>query len=113
MAKSTERHSRERLAVIAKSLAISAEQVRKAGIIRRTFSDGPEALTSGKYRVNKLFKMAKGDSRVGLHVLIEPEIRDAIKASAQIRGITVNEWVNRMINSHYQNIVVTEEPANG
>jgi hypothetical protein len=97
MAKSKDRHKKESLAIIASQLAVSAETARKCRVVNRTFSDGEELLMSGRYRVDKLYKLAKGDKRVGLHILINPELREAIKMQARENGISVTELINNIL----------------
>ena len=97
MAKSTERHKRESRSKISELMNVSAETTRKAGVISRFFTDGSEAMASGEHKVNSLYKLAKGDSRVGLHILIEPELRERLKAQAKAQGVTVQELVSETL----------------
>ena len=97
MAKSTERHKRERLAKLGDKFSISAEQIRRAGIAKANFSDAEELMQSGEMSVNRLYKLAKGDRRVGLHIMIPPELRERIKQSAKDNGATVNELLTEVL----------------
>ena len=97
MSKSTERHKRESRSKIAELMNVSAETVRKAGTVSSFFADGSEAMASGQYKVNSLYKLAKGDTRVGLHILIDPELRTKLKAQAKAQGITVQELINETL----------------
>ena len=97
MSKSTERHKRESRSKIAELMNVSAETVRKAGTVSSFFADGSEAMASGKYKVNSLYKLAKGDTRVGLHILIEPELRAKLKAQAKAEGVTVQELASEAL----------------
>lgn len=72
---------------------VSTTAIRKAEVIKNTFADGEEALMSGKYKINELYKLAKGDTRVGLHLLMPKELRETIKAYAKAEGKTVNDML--------------------
>jgi len=92
-----ERHARETLAQIGQSMCVSTTTIRKSKVIVNTFSDGESLLISGEARVNRLYKLAKGDDRVGLHILLPFELRERIKENALERGQTVNDMLNETL----------------
>lgn len=97
MAKSTERHKREKLAQHGEAMNISTTSIRKAGIVNSVFADGKQALMRGEDTLNSLYKLAIGDNRVGLHIQIPPELRERIKAEAKAQGKTVNELLTDLL----------------
>jgi len=101
MAKSTDRHARESLAKIGKEVRLSTTSIRKAGVIEKTFTDGEEALMSGKYNINELYKLATGDTRVGLHLLMPKELRETIKTYAKAEGKKVNDMIVETLTKLY------------
>jgi len=87
------RHARETLAVIGKTTGVSRESVRKAKVVRETFSDGEKLVMSGACSVNKLYQLAKQDRTVGLYVKVSPELKEAAKDEAMRRGMTLAAFV--------------------
>lgn len=97
MASSTARHDRETIAKAARVSGASRENTRRAGIIRRAFVDGTEALLSGDYSVNELYRLARGDNRVGINILVSPALRDAINNAAAAAGMTRQDYLAALL----------------
>lgn len=98
MAESTERHKRESAAQAAQAVGgTSRESIRKAGIVCKTFVDGREALMSGQESVDALYRLAKGDQRVGINILVAPWLRDAINKAARGAGMTRQEYLSDLL----------------
>ena len=93
MSESTERHARETLARAGAAMHVSRELVRQARIVMNTFADGEEALKSGEYKVNPLYRLAIGDYREGVHVLMPKGMRDELTRVAKQQGITRNDLI--------------------
>lgn len=45
-------------------------------------------IAAGKITIPQVYNWLRGETRVGVHILVEPELRDAINAEATRRGIT-------------------------
>jgi hypothetical protein len=97
MAKSTERHQRETMARAASMAGASRENTRKAGTIQRTFIDGRDAIMSGEHSVNALYKLARGDDRVGVHLLVDVWLRDAINSAAKANGMSRQDYLTALL----------------
>jgi hypothetical protein len=92
-----DRHERETSAKIGKMFGVSRESMRKAGIAKRTFIDAQELIEKGEASVDELYKLAKGDNRVGLHVKIAPILRERLKAEAKAHDMTMSELVEAIL----------------
>ena len=105
MSESTERHARERLAVIGESMSVSRESIRKAGKVNEYFSDAKDLIMSGEMRVNKMFRLMKahseGDHRVGVYLQVQPETREIIREVAKREGLTMSQMVEGLITQIY------------
>ena len=89
MSKSSDRHARETAAKVGESMSISRESIRKAKVIRGTFTDGEEAAMSGEYSLDELYRLARGDHRKGLYLKIPPEVYRPMRAEATRRGLSI------------------------
>ena len=98
MAESTERHKREAAAQIAQAIGgTSRESIRKARIVSESFVDGKEALMSGQQSVDALYRLANGDQRVGINILVAPWLRDAINKAARGASMTRQEYLSALL----------------
>jgi predicted DNA binding CopG/RHH family protein len=91
--KTRQRHARETMAVVGKALGVSRESIRKAKITQATFSDAKDLAMTDEYSVDKLYRLAIGDTTVGLYVRIPPELKQAVKDEAAQRGLTLAAFV--------------------
>ena len=90
---SKDRHERETLSKIGKPLHVSRETIRKCGVVMNTFSDGEELIKSGKYRADKLYRLAIGDNRASLYVKIPQGLKETLKAEAKSLDVTMGDLI--------------------
>jgi hypothetical protein len=101
MSKSTDRHKREKLSKIADSVNLSAESVRRGSIVMQVLPDGEQLMASGEHSINKLYKLASGDARVGIHIQVQPELRELLKIFARARHMTLNDFIVHSLVDRY------------
>ena len=89
MTTARERHARESLGKLGKQFKISREQIRKTQIVTARFSDASDLLMSGKAKVDRLYRLSKGDESVGINIRVPFELRERIKTEAAARGVTM------------------------
>lgn len=76
---------------LAAALGISREYIRKAGILKRNVPGAAERLASGEATIEELWREYTHDYRVGVHIKMPAELRDAINAGAADAGWTRND----------------------
>lgn len=89
---------------------ISVEMVRKADIVCRTIPGAREQLLSGERTLEELWKLVTGDTSVGIHIKVQPELRDAINDAARDVGITRNELLNMVLRQIFVDYL-PQQPA--
>lgn len=92
-----ERHARETLAIIGKTMNVSRETIRKAKVCNNTFIDAEKLLMSGEMRVSKMHSLAIGDNRAGLFVKIQPETKEKLKIECKRTGLTMGEYIEYVL----------------
>lgn len=89
MAKSTARHERETAAIAGKLYGVNRDYVRMSKVCERELSpEQLQAIRDGHVNLKAAYNWLRGETRVGVHVLVQPELREAINTEAARRGIT-------------------------
>jgi hypothetical protein len=96
MTTARERHARETASIAGLAAGgVSRESVRKTQRALEKFGEPCKAaMLAGEVSANKAYRWSKGDRRVGLHVMVSPELRFSLRVEAARRGVTVAEIVN-------------------
>jgi hypothetical protein len=84
-------------AMLAEAYDVSVEYIRMARIVNKRRPDLAESVVTGDVSLPKAYALAVEDSRVGLYVKVEPEVKEAVKQVAELLGQTLADFVSTAI----------------
>lgn len=93
MAKTTERHKRETAAIAGAVNDVSREAVRQASVLSLYAPEVAQEVRAGSKSLWREYRALRGDPRVGLFVMVMPEVRDLIRAAAERYKLTMADIV--------------------